>query len=748
MLYFLTHIKAWRSQISGQRIFSESVIGFLLGAQSTIKTITIALIIFNGPLILYFPLGVKVALISSVIIKIIMNLFSSSPLVMAGVQEIYAIIGSLIITSIYNKILLNFPETNPLPTILIALALLTIIFGIWIYFLGQKKLGYLVQFIPYPVLSGFLAATGWLLIASGFTMIASSLSFNHLIDLFQSSSFWTAIASLFYATLIYIFNQKYRSPSLLLGMIFFALLLFYTIVFMQNLSFDQLRKMHFIFSNKEDANPMISLPHWHEFYNVQWKILFSNLDQYVIFIVVASITLLLNMNAFELITHEELNINKDLKLVGKANIILGFFGGYVGYISLSPSVINASFGSKTRLPAYVASFISFLALFFSSTLLNYIPLFIFGILIIYIGLDLLLQWLIFSKKRFSWADYSVLLLIFFSIIIFNLLTGFFIGLIASIALFTIQYSQLKVIKATFSGDNPLRSNVEHGPKENYILEKHAHEVYIVILQGYLYFGNMHSLLLEIKKAIHDSKSLLIEINRNEIIKFIIIDCKAVIGFDSSSILGFIKLIQLANAHQIEILFTHGIALFRQQLKQGIKNHNFLLNYHHFNTLDFGLEWVENKIISLEKKSQDIDVHNIPPDEIQKLMFEIQKAGSFLKRKTFKPKEVICHENEQSEGFYYIESGSIDIIHKKRRLRRMLPGIIVGEIGMYLNVPRTATICANQPCVLLHMSRKELEALEEQRADLANELHKQIIKILSKKLIYSNSLIDKTNPKEL
>jgi SulP family sulfate permease len=48
-----------------------------------------------------------------------------------------------------------------------AIALATVLTGIAFLLLGYFKLGNLVRFIPYPVMGGFLAATGWLLFKGG-----------------------------------------------------------------------------------------------------------------------------------------------------------------------------------------------------------------------------------------------------------------------------------------------------------------------------------------------------------------------------------------------------------------------------------------------------------------------------------------------------------------------------------------------------------------------------------------------------
>ena len=48
-----------------------------------------------------------------------------------------------------------------------ATLVVTVLCGAVFFALGKFKLGNLVRFVPYPVVGGFLAGTGWLLLKGG-----------------------------------------------------------------------------------------------------------------------------------------------------------------------------------------------------------------------------------------------------------------------------------------------------------------------------------------------------------------------------------------------------------------------------------------------------------------------------------------------------------------------------------------------------------------------------------------------------
>ena len=87
-------------------------------------------------------------------------------------------------------------------------------------------------------------------------------------------------------------------------------------------------------------------------------------------------------------------------------------------------------------------------------------------------------------------------------------------------------------------------------------------------------------------------------------------------------------------------------------------------------------------------------------------------------------EVVIAEGDSSDRFYVIESGTVSVAQSGRELRREGPGEVFGEIGLLRDVPRTASVTAVGPVVLLSLTREDFLALmagEDGIAGPANEL---------------------------
>jgi CRP-like cAMP-binding protein len=80
--------------------------------------------------------------------------------------------------------------------------------------------------------------------------------------------------------------------------------------------------------------------------------------------------------------------------------------------------------------------------------------------------------------------------------------------------------------------------------------------------------------------------------------------------------------------------------------------------------------------------------------------------------TLEPGEVLIREGDVGEGYYVLESGELSVTQGGRSLRTVADrGVGVGEIALLQDVPRTASVTAVRPSVLLMLERADfLEAI--------------------------------------
>ena len=72
-----------------------------------------------------------------------------------------------------------------------------------------------------------------------------------------------------------------------------------------------------------------------------------------------------------------------------------------------------------------------------------------------------------------------------------------------------------------------------------------------------------------------------------------------------------------------------------------------------------------------------------------------------------------------------------------RLRRMVGHTVVGEMGFYRHVPRTASVIAEEPTVVYRLRREAFDRMQGADPEAAAALHKLIIRLLSDRLEFAN-----------
>ena len=153
-------------------------------------------------------------------------------------------------------------------------------------------------------------------------------------------------------------------------------------------------------------------------------------------------------------------------------MLSGAFGGYTGCISVSRSVLNFNGGGTGRLSGLTVAAISLLMLAFAPTLLGYMPKFVLGGLLIYLGADQLHRWIVQSRRRLSFVEYLSLLAIIVIIVQWGFIAGILIGVVIGCATFALSASRIDSIKYSFDGSE-YRSSLDRSRDDQAVLRRMA-----------------------------------------------------------------------------------------------------------------------------------------------------------------------------------------------------------------------------------------------------------------------------------
>ena len=110
----------------------------------------------------------------------------------------------------------------------------------------------------------------------------------------------------------------------------------------------------------------------------------------------------------------------------------------------------------------------------------------------------------------------------------------------------------------------------------------------------------------------------------------------------------------------------------------------------------------------------------------------------LKRVDVDKGDAVFRQGDASDSMYFVESGRLDVElelegGKLLRLKKVGPGAVFGEMGIYTNAPRSATVRAAEKCVLYAMNMKTLDAVGARAPQLVTAVNRYLVNMLSDRL---------------
>jgi SulP family sulfate permease len=170
----------------------------------------------------------------------------------------------------------------------------------------------------------------------------------------------------------------------------------------------------------------------------------------------------------------------------------------VSCLSLSRTTLNYAAGGRGRLCGLTVAAVSVVMLAAEPSFLSFVPRFLPGGLLLYLGLSLIFRWLVDSARRLSWLEYGSLLAIALLIIEAGFIAGVLTGVLIGCVTFAVSASCVNAIKFSFDGSE-YHSSLDRGPEElAIILAANGQEIQGLRLQDYLFFGSAHRLYQHVK----------------------------------------------------------------------------------------------------------------------------------------------------------------------------------------------------------------------------------------------------------
>jgi len=714
-------------------ILPSLIAGFVNGIIIVVSAMALGALIFTGELSSYLPQGIGILLFGSLIFALFSAVTASYPIIISAPQDIPIAILALMTTTIVATSGSGWSSQEQYEFIFVTIGLSSVLVGLFFYILGKFKLGKLVRFIPFPVVGGFLAGTGWLIVQFSFSMMTDvDPTINNLSTFFTPEMLIRWVPGAVFAVALLIIYHYISHYLLMPAVLTIGIGLFYVIALFNGVSVSELESGGYLLGPFPEEGLFTGLPGQY-LSTFDWNLFWVTLPAIGTMMILNAISVLFNYSGLELIIKQDINLDRELKMTGLSNILAGLGGTPPGYLTLSETSMAYNIGARSRLSSIVVVLLCAFTLFFGANVLSVFPKVILGGLILNLGLSFLEEWLYDTWAKLTRNDYFVIVLILFVIAAVGFLEGIVIGLLMSIMLFVLSYSKVEVVKHELSGTT-FHSNVERSEHLKQIIADQGEQISILPLQGFIFFGTANRLLDRVNERVENK-----EVSH---LKYLIFDFRHVTGLDSSTINSFNKLRIMAKNHGFKVVFCSLNQDMTNQLRAGGIFPDQGGVFDEFDDLDHGLERCEDELIEQYKK---LDEELPDSKKVDSFKDQFPGIAEFFEEKKIAGATAIIEQGQYPGGIYFIESGRItvrlDIGSGERiRLKSLGSGTVVGEVSLYLGSKASATVLTETDCVIYFLSKDNFQKLNLESPGKAAELHTYIVKLLSDRLAKSNATI--------
>ena len=433
-------------------------------------------------------------------------------------------------------------------TYILLAVLLALMVGVVQFLLGAFRMGFLVNFLSHPVISGFTSAAAFLI---GFSQLkylmridvpGSQQILTMLIDTFRHISevhlISLLIGSISIALLLALRSWKPNLPGALVVVVLGTLAVWL---------FDWHANGVQIVGEVPYGLPKPALP------------VFDLATVERLYPAVGTIALVSFMEAiavskkFAARARYKIDANQELMALGASNITAGFFGGYNISGSFSRTAVNAYAGARSGLASLFTALVIALTLMFLTPLLYYMPKAVLASIVIVsvIGLvDYKEARRLYQVRR---PDFTLLVFTFLITLLLGARYGMLLSILASLVLIIRRISHPHVaLMGQIPGTDIVR-NLRRAPEAMEI-----EGLVIFRIDASLYFANIAYLKENIEESITE---------RKDKIRAFIFDASSINEIDSSADTALQEIADAFERNNISLYFTNVKGPVRDMMKR-------------------------------------------------------------------------------------------------------------------------------------------------------------------------------------
>ena len=430
-------------------------------------------------------MGALAGLVGATLLGFFAALFGGTPSQISGPTGPMTVITAGLISGVWAS------SSGNLSTVLITMSLAGLFCGLFQILFGIIKMGKLVRYIPYPVLSGFMSGIGVIIILQQiyplFGMKSPVLVVDMILDfpeiVSEGFSLEALLLGLGTIAIISLLPKVIKNPNVPVTLV--ALVVMTLIALPLGLA-DK-----YIIGSIPTGLPMPFFANGSvDLSGIDWTLALKHaVIPGLTLAGLGSIDTLLTSVVADNITKTKHNSNQELIGQGIGNAMAGLFCGISGAGATMRTVVNVRSGGRGKISGMVHAMLLLAILLGLGSLVKHVPLAVLAGILITVGWGIIDFRGFRDLRKIPHDDAFVLIVVFLTTVFVDLLTAVGIGMVIVCVLFMKRASDM-VEKQYDSHEINGFDKENPWPDEGGMPDKAKHSIYVQRLNGPVFFGSI------------------------------------------------------------------------------------------------------------------------------------------------------------------------------------------------------------------------------------------------------------------
>ena len=698
---------AWRAERGSFRAAEVTRLAVVVAVSAVMQialTIAFASVVFRDELAPSLPLGIAAMSCGLVICGVVVAIRSGIAGHLVGPQDS----GPVVISALVPAIVAS--ASAPGPTVVVLMALSSVMVGVTLFALGALRLGRLVRYLPYPVMAGFLAGTGLVMSKSAVSLLLDGITGDATGG--RDAAIRVLIGAGLSVTLVVIARGSLPTERVLPMVVLGVIVAIQVALAVAGIDRSEAADRGFLLPPIPGSSLLDTEP-WLAFTRADWGVVASESVGLLPLVILAPLTMLLYLGALDTLLGVDVDSDREFRLTGVVNIVSSAVGSSPSYTQFAATNLIQQMAGGRRVVPLAVALGGAVVLLAGDAAIALAPQPVVAGLLGFIALSFMIDWLWDTIGRMSTTEWVLGAGIAAAIVVFGFLPGVGLGIALTAGWFVLQYSRISGVRRLRDA-SLLRSNVERDPRLDAALQRSGDRVLVVEPEGFVFFGTGDSITRAVIDAADASR-----------VDHVIVDLSSTTGADSSAAAALGHLTRWATRNGVVTIWCG----MRPNVRRALDMVLTQASSREAPDLDRALELTE------QARLEGVDVageRRAPVPGVDEYGIEcIFEVGDHL-----------FDEGRPGRGLVVIVSGSAEVEGAPgARRRRVGPGAVLGEVGLVRDHAASATVVAESTVVARVIDGSAMRRMTEDAPATAAALYRSVARSLAERLVRSDAEVD-------